>query len=514
MQRVKKDKSKDLPREGAGKGSGFNPLGKLSTAPVTLAVSLGAEYLKIGHGRNVQGKFCVENLVVEKIENKTDAEIAQILFTYCQTRKIKPALVLYLLPSKQFIFKNVDIPSTEKEEVSKIIDLQAGRFTPYMREEIVIDFVCLEMLTQHFTSVLLFIVNRQIANRYATIFDMAHIEVDKVVVASECMATTYVDATKGELLSGTLGGLHVGEDYSELTVIDVRQVIFVRSIPVGALAFKNNPVQAKMDFITELNESISAYHDQGIGKPIQALWATGLVEDIRNLGEDFKLSAASHASSISFSIFDYRKFFPMSESAVKILSENKQLSFFELFSILAYPEQAKINLLLPEMKLEKRVRMGAREAMSMGILIMGIFLLLSLIMGSRIFFKKMVNQKLSEVNFTYGEDAKKLEVISTKNRIVKKLLDNRGKELQVLNIINGFIGDDLYLSQLDYDNEGRVTVTGTAASMSRVFAFVTQLKESNRFSKVETKETKSRKEGKQDVADFTIECVLAQGFLA
>jgi len=48
--------------------------------------------------------------------------------------------------------------------------------------------------------------------------------------------------------------------------------------------------------------------------------------------------------------------------------------------------------------------------------------------------------------------------------------------------------------------------------MSRVFSFVTQLRDSNHFASVEAKETKSRKEGKQDVADFVIECVLAQGF--
>ena len=84
--------------------------------------------------------------------------------------------------------------------------------------------------------------------------------------------------------------------------------------------------------------------------------------------------------------------------------------------------------------------------------------------------------------------------------------------MTVLNVINGFIGDDLYLSQVNYGKDGNVSIAGTAASMSRVFAFVTQLMQSNYFSKVETKETKSRKEGKDDVADFVIECVLAKGF--
>ena len=168
--------------------------------------------------------------------------------------------------------------------------------------------------------------------------------------------------------------------------------------------------------------------------------------------------------------------------------------------------------MLPELKLRRKIHETSRDILGLGILIMSIFLLMSLIMGSKIYFKKVINQKLDGISKKYGEEAKRLEAVSTKNRIVKKLIESRGKELTVLNVINGFIGDDLYLSQINYDNEGHVSVAGTAASMSRVFAFVTQLMQSNYFSKVETKETKSRKEGKQDVADFVIECALAKGF--
>ncbi|HOW59977.1 MAG TPA: pilus assembly protein PilM [Candidatus Omnitrophota bacterium] len=510
---MKKENASQPSQGETPKRSGFKAPLKFGASSITLVVCLGSEYLKIGHGRYSQGGVRVENLLVEKIEKRNDAEIAQILASYCKGKKIKPAQVLFVLPSKQFIFKNVDIPSTEKEEVSKIIDLQAGRFTPYLREEIVIDFLCLDTLTQHFTSVLLFIVNRKIADRYASIFEMARVEVDKVIVASECMAMSYDNAIQGTPLQGALGGLHIGEEYSELTVLDNHQIVFVRSIPVGASAFKKNQEQARIDFVTELDKSINAYHDQGVGKPIHMLFATGLVESIQNLDADIKKMSSPQTNTIEFSVFDYRKLFSVSEPVMTVMNQANYLSFFEIFSVLSYAHQAKINILLPEVKLQRRVREGSKEALGMGILIMLIFLLLSLIMGSRIYFKKVMNQKLEKLDHSYGEEAKKLETISTKNRIVKKLLDNRGKELQILNVINGFIGDDLYLSQINYDNEGNVTIAGTAASMSRVFAFVTQLKESNRFSKVETKETKSRKEGKQDVADFLIECVLAQGFL-
>ena len=490
----------------------FSNLLKFSPASVILVVSLGSETLKMGHGRAAQGSFVIEGISVEDITKKSDSEISQLLLLYCQARKIVPTQVLCLISSKQFIFKNVDIPSTEKEEVSKIIDLQAGRFTPYGRDETVIDFVCLESLVQHFTSVLLFIVNRSIADRLAVIFQAARFQTEKVLVASDCMAMTYIEASKGSPAQGALGGLHIGEEYSELTVIDGTQVVFVRNIPLGAMALKKNPDQIRGDFMQELNRSISAYHDQGVGQQVQRLWVTGFTESSDVLAAEFRKADPASGGMIEVSSFDYRRYFNVSESVMGIVQRAPQFSFFEIFAVLAHSEHAKVNLLLPELKLRRRVRESSRDILGLGILIMAVFLLASLIMGSKIYFRKIVNQKLDVVSQKFGEEAKRLEIVSTKNRIVKKLIESRGKELTVLNVINGFIGDDLYLSQVNYSSEGNVSIAGTAASMSRVFAFVTQLMQSIYFSKVETKETKSRKEGKDDVADFVIECVLAKGF--
>lgn len=511
MSGVKKEQAVKILGSFASQVKRLSSFGKFSPPTLTLVVSLTAETLKVGHGRMVQGDFWIEGVAVEDVSKKTDAQIAQALLLYCQVQKIVPTQVFCLLSSKQFIFKNVDIPSTEKEEVAKIIDLQAGRFTPYAREEIVIDFVCLESLVQHFTSVLLYIVNRKIADRFVSIFQQTSMQIDKVAIAADSMAVGYLAAAGGGPEDAALGGLHLGEEYSELTVIDGRQVVFVRNIPVGADALKKNSEQARRDFIQELNGSISAYHDQGVGKPLKRLCVTGVAGGLTVLGDSLAKVLTAGGEKLEMATFDYRRSFHVNESVLGTVSQADRFSFFELFSVLAHSDQLKVNLILPEVRLRQRVRETSRDILWLGILIMAVLLLMSLILGSKIYFKRLVNQKLTQVSQKYGEEAKRLEVVSTKNRIIKKLIESRGKELTVLSVINGFIGDDLYLSQVNYDSEGHVAISGTAASMSRVFAFVTQLMQSNYFSKVETKETKSRKEGKQDVADFVIECVLAKG---
>ena len=490
----------------------FFKFGKFASMPPTLVVSLDSETVKMAHGRILQDRFVIEGVFSMELGAKSDEQISSAILLYCQTQKITRAKILGLVSPKFFISKNVDVPSTNREEVAKIINLQAGRFTPYAREEIAIDFTCLEGVVQHFTNVLLFIVNRKIVERLVAVLGNAKLRIDQVVVASHGMAATYGIVDRDVSRERGLGGIHMGEDSSELTVLDKEQVVFVRHIPVGARTFRKDPEKFRVDFAQELTRSIGAYHDQGIGRPVGKLLITGLVDDLGPVDDILNQVSPAPSGKIEVTGFDYRKYFTVSDAAMPHLRQTPAVSFFDLFSVLAHSDQNKVDLLLPELKLRRKVRDVSRDILRFGVLIMAIFFLVSLFMGSKIYFKKSLNQKLQRVSHQYGEQAKALEVISTKNRIVKKVIAKRGKELVVLNIISGFIGDDLYLSQINYDSAGTVSIAGTADSMSRVFSFVTQLKHSNYFKSVEAKETKSRKEGKQDVADFLIDCELAEGF--
>ena len=235
--------------------------------PPTLVVSLDSETVKMAHGRILQDRFVIEGVFSMELGAKSDEQISIAILLYCQTQKITRAKILGLVSPKFFISKNVDVPSTNREEVAKIINLQAGRFTPYAREEIAIDFTCLEGVVQHFTNVLLFIVNRKIVERLVAVLGNAKLRIDQVVVASHGMAATYGIVDRDVFRERGLGGIHMGEDSSELTVLDKEQVVFVRHIPVGARTFRKDPEKFRVDFAQELTRSIGAYHDR-IGRPV------------------------------------------------------------------------------------------------------------------------------------------------------------------------------------------------------------------------------------------------------
>ena len=482
-----------------------------------LAVDFSGNQMKMVRGQSVGGKILFQDVFFKKFSQASDAEMMREVLDYFKKNRVSPKRVICSIPSKLFISKNVEIPSTEKEEIAKIIDLQAGRFTPYSRDEIVIDFLCMETPTQHYTSVLLIIVNRSLVDRYCRIFEDIGIPI-KIMISSEAMALTYRDLLAGSVhANATLGGLCVGEDSTDFTVMGHDQMVFVRSLPVGAEHFQAGKDLASAELIKELNKSLAAYLEQGAGKPIKSLILTGFVDDPNGL-KAMLLAGCPTLQRFETAVTTFGKasqqLFQMSDQAVQKMDKVKSASFIELMMSLSKSEESQVDLIPKEIKLKRGFREQSHDITSLGITIMTIFIVLSLFLYTKIYFKNTRMQKTAEAGKTIFEEARMLERVSTKNRVVRKILKARGKGLSVFDEVTGLLGESTYLSHIGYDIEGKLNLGGTAESMSQVFALVNRLEASNHYTSVKATETKSRREGTKDVADFEIVCILPESLAA
>ena len=503
-----------LLKKSTGQGKSFkSSIPQFYSSFNAACVDLTGNVLKIVYGKSANDKLTIHGAESQKFGDSPDEEISRYLATFFSSHKIDAERgVLFVLPSKAFILKNVDIPSTDRDEIAKIIDLQAGRFTPYSRDEIVIDFLCMETANQYYTSVLLVIVNRKVVEKYCVIFENAGIGIAKIGIISEGVAMTYGDMAGAEQEQHSVGGIHVSDDSSDLTILDKHQIIFVRNIPVGREHFTTDQASAEADFLDELSKSLTAYQNQGMGRPVKLIMLTGRIQGMDFLQETIRNSPHfTQDPDLRIRVVDPLTPFTLTEEALKTLGNQPAASYFEVMASLAFAQTTKIDLIPREIKLKRHFREGGREIITLGILIMTILMIISLFLASKLYFKSTLAKKLDEINQTTAEQAQLLERTSTKNRVVHRLLETRGKGLYVFDKVSALIGEDMYLSRFVYDFKGKIVIAGTADSMSRVFAFVTQLEESNYFTKVKTKETKSRREGKSDVADFELHCTLAEG---
>ena len=64
------------------------------------------------------------------------------------------------VPANAATAKNIEVPSSDPEEIKSIINLQAGRHTPYSREEVLISYINLGLNAFNNTRLLLVIVHR------------------------------------------------------------------------------------------------------------------------------------------------------------------------------------------------------------------------------------------------------------------------------------------------------------------------------------------------------------------
>ncbi len=496
---------------GASKfGKSFSRVSRRS--PERVALTLSENYIKVVHARETAENFKVQGVWAKALKGESDEEISRMLTDYVASAGISPDQMICTIAARSFISKNIEIPSTNRVEIAKIIDLQAGRLSPYSRDEIIVDFLCMDTLTQHYTSVLLIILNRKFVERYMKILERAELSLTRILITPETMGVAYGGMAPPGQESQVFSGLHVGEDASDLTIFEKGQLIFVRGIPVGASQLGENPETARAEFLSELQKSLASYQDQGIGSPVKSLLITGAGEYPETLKQAIQESSEILKESQAIvKAFDYRRIFTSSEEAFRRLEAEKEASFFEPLSALFYSRRAKIDLTPSEIKLRRQFRETSRDIIMLGILIMSLCMMITLFLGFKVYIKNTLLGKYEEIHGAISEEARSLERVSTKTRVVRKLLEVRGRGLKIFDIVSGLIGSDIYLADFQYRDNGKLVLIGTAQSMSKVFAFVTKLEESNYFSKVKTKETKSRREGSDDVADFQIRCRLAEG---
>ena len=487
-----------------------NLIGRKRSSDI-LGIEFSDRAIKMVHAKLVGGKINLCQSAYTDFPTTGEVEMSAWISRFIKDAKVSFQQVYYVAPPASFISKNVDIPSKDREEIRKIIDLQAGRYTPYSRDEIVIDYLCMDTPGQHYTNVLLVIMNRKVVDKHYQILATAGLEADKTLVASEAMAMTY------EILSGlssereAFGGLNITEDSTDLTIVDRRQPVFVRSIPVGWQHLTANQTSAQADLIKELEVSLVAYQSQGVGRPVKQLSVVGLTGEFGFLEEALKTAVPSIATAkIPILAIPYAPAF-LAESVKNPEAEPaRKVSFFALTSALMQLSKLKIDLTPKELILKRKLRESGKDIIHLGILIMTTLLAISIFLGIKIQLKRLLVGKLDAINASTFDQARTLEQTSTKSRVLRNLLENRGKGLYVFEKASVLIGDDIYLSRFSYDHDNVIQLAGTADSMSRVFAFVTELEESNYFKDVKTTQTKSRRESDREVADFEIDCMFAE----
>jgi len=453
--------------------------------------------------RPSQGKNEVAQLLVRNLGNVSIEEAVTLIKSSLSESGFRQGEVFCILPAQQVITKNIEIPSINPKEIQEIISLQAGRHTPYSREEIIVDYIDIGRYRHSYTKVLLIIVSRQLVKRQWQVLEKAGLRLKGVFFAPEGIAWAVSHLLGQDTQTHPVAVLHIDEVMTDFVVVFQGRAIFVRNIPVGAQHLVEERQLAKDKFFDEIKKSLESYQSEDIEAYPAEILVVGATELMGSLVIQLK-----EALRLPVRLVSYQQNVSFSKEAISKLGVAKQVSIFGLIACLLGRQQLKVSLIPEELRLQYEVEKRARQLIKTGILIFTNFIFIFLLLVSKFYFDYEYLKKIDRAYQPLHRQAKGLEEDFSRLNLLRQYLSRRGLSLEVLAELYNLVGDDLMLSDIRFDEQAKFVVRGTARAMSEVFSFTEAMGRSKFFKDVKTKYTTKRKDGLTEVTDFEINAVL------
>jgi Tfp pilus assembly PilM family ATPase len=469
-----------------------------------IALDLCSQKLKLAHANVVPNKKEIINLSCNDISALDEADVPKSLHNAIIELEAKSPEFIDTIPSHLVITKNIEIPSTNQKEIREIINLQAGRHTPYSREEIIVDYIDIGTYKHSYTKILLVIVSRSVVKKHIEIVEKAGFRLSRILFAPECIALNAAKLLKIETEAAPVAIAHVDEFLADFIIVLRNKAIFTRPIPIGTSHLLSEEEKYTVKFLEEVKRSLDAYQSEDIEKNPNLLVLTGALQDVSKLESTLK-----EGLHLPVRAAEYLKNTAILDKALACASVSRHSSFLNVIAPALSFREAKINLIPDEAKLRRAVEERGKELIKTGILILSVFVLIFFILASKIYFKSAYLARLTDKYAPINNEAKELEGAFEKISLVKGYLARRGYSLEVLTELYKVITPEIQISDIRFDGLGKFAIRGTAESMSVVFSFVDNMSKSKYFTDVKNKYTTNRKDGSRDVTDFEINAQLS-----
>ncbi len=413
--------------------------------------------------------------------------------------------VLCVIPAGAATTKNIEIPSVDPEEIRSIIGLQAGRHTPFSRDEILVGHINLGSYQANYTKALLVIVNRNVVKERLSIFERAGLDVRQVAFAPEGIARFYAKALNLRKDSAPVGIIDIGAHSTNFIIESRGAAVTCRSIPMGIKHLETQGAEARDKLVGEIKTSVDSYRDEDIDKaPDYFLLTSG-----HNVVKDLQPSLAE-ALGVAVQVSPFIDQLKVGGGLKKKLQKDFEGdSLADVIAPAVSAAKSEINLMPEEIQLKRSVEESSREVMLSGVFVMVILILVGSILVTKIYFKEsFLKNNLRAKYAGQHEEVGQLEEKLRKTKAVRDLMGSRLKGLGTLRGLYAIIPNDIYLNALNMTQDGVISMTGIAETTSRVYAFVSSLSESKYFDGVKTKSTTGKKDRGKDAVSFEIEFVL------
>jgi len=426
----------------------------------------------------------------EEILEKFQKVLAELSLTHLR--------LVGVLSSRWAVMRTIEVPSRDPQEIREIVNLQASRHTPYTRSEIVVDYLNLGVCKGVYTKILLIIVQSGIVRRYSKLADRLQLKFEKICFAPEALVRSATKYLGLESEKDPVCLLHVDWTASDFLVILKGSLLFARSIPIGTQHFMCEKEVYLPRFTEELKRSFESYQIGKIDNDPSSLISMGAQEGVENLDSIIQETLG----------LPVRRWLPGESmpicSEARTISSNPSLSFLNVLSSALFSEDLKADLIAEEEKLKRRIEEQSKEIIKLGVLSMVCLGLVCAFFLSNLYFREAEVAQLRRRFEPIKREAEALQAAHARIQTVKGLQAARGKSIESLAELFSVVPNDLYVTDIRYDEKRKFSVKGTAVTRSSVYALVDGMEKSSLFRKVQTKYVQGRIEEDKKLEDFQI----------
>jgi len=468
---------------------------RLRSGRPLIIVEMGNDWLKMAQVEPSRGGVSISRLHLERFDPASGVSPQSVLSAFKSMRAGKTPVVAYL-PRQMVNIRMLELPSTNPEEIADMVDLQAGKQTPYSKDEILSDYRIVGTGREGYTHVMLAIVQRSVVRQRFHILEEAGVEVDRMSVSSEGILNWCLQGVPGS--RGATAILDVDSYYSDFSVVSGGRMVFTRSILFGANQLLEEYEKWKEKFALEVQRSLEMSRAEQAGTTLSGLFLTGAGPNIKDLasylGTKLNLSV-----EVKDSLQNARKL--PSKPSLKD-PQYQAVSLTAIIGMGLAPENLEFNLTPDSVRLRKGLMQRARTLTWFGILLLTVLATLSMYAMQKLYLKKDRRDQLRREYEVVKPAAQHIRKMQSIISVVRQRGDAKWATLNLLSEVHRQVPKDVVvLDSIDLDlqtKEEKVQLEGTADSMQDVRTLVGNLEQSPLFAGVKeegstSQDSKTRK---------------------
>lgn len=468
----------------------------LKKEKLTTAIDISDGFVKVVAISANKGERSLYALDSVKLSTDKVKEIAKEIRSLISKNRLGKSHIYVSFPRHLVTIRNVRLPAANEEEVRNMAELQAIKYVPYSREEMVISHKIIETTKDGYTDILLILAQTKSVDRYTEIFRYAGISIEKIALSSEGLFNWYSGLQLDD--RQPIAIIDLDRRHTHIQIVKNKKIFFTRSVSFDTI----NPGSDKTILLREINLSFDSFLKEQ-NERVPRLILSGS----ENYSSQISAFLAD-SLSIPCERVEQLRNIKAKGTANKSLQQFKIASYTYLLGIGSEPEKLTVNLLPREIIDKKRERVLKYELSKTTILFLAVLMIALGIIEKKMYDKRVYLKKIDGRLEEIGPEVKRLSRFKESIELIQNQLMFKGSSIDIIRELYTILPADVSLTLFEFEGKNRVLLRGTTVELSKVFSLLPILEKSPYFENVRINYATKRTFKQKEFADFEIICAL------